>query len=118
MFQTGGRFILRDKLSVNTFWSDMLYHEATVFMYVGEMCRFLLNRKINFHPHAEYKTRLCIGNGLGADIYKEFKETFRIPEIAEFYGQTECFAFFGSVLQKPGSLGYVPKLRTGPNPYR
>ena len=82
------------------------------------MCRFLLNRKINFHPKAGYKTRLCIGNGLGADIYTEFKETFRIPQIAEFYGQTEGFAFFGSVLQKPGSLGYLPKFKFGPNPYR
>ena len=93
-------------------------HNATIFLYGGEMCRFLLNRKSTYLPKVEYETRLCIGNGLGKDIYSAFKETFRVPQIAEFYGQTECFAFLGSVLHKPGSLGYIPKIKLGPHPYR
>lgn len=110
--------MIKDKLSVQQFWNDMKKYEATIFLYVGEMCRFLLNRKGSYLPKADYKTRLCIGNGLGKDIYTEFKEAFRVPEVAEFYGQTECFAFLGSVLNKPGSLGYIPKIKIGPHPYR
>ncbi|XP_063676090.1 long-chain fatty acid transport protein 4-like [Bolinopsis microptera] len=115
---SGGRYIIKEKFSVQTFWSDLRAHEATIFLYVGEMCRFLLNRKTSFQPKVEYQTRLALGNGLGKDIYTPFKETFKIPQIAEFYGQTECLAFLGSVLNKPGSLGYIPKIKLGPQPYR
>jgi acyl-CoA synthetase (AMP-forming)/AMP-acid ligase II len=93
-------------------------YNATIFLYVGEMCRFLLNRKKTYLPTVEYETRMCIGNGLGKDIYSSFKDTFKIPQIVEFYGQTEGLAFLGSVLNKPGSLGYIPKIKLGPQPYR
>ena len=83
------------------------------------MCRFLLRRKDLRLPGVSYSLRLMIGNGLSADIYEEFKTSFKIPRIAEFYSQTEGYGFLGSVLEKPGSFGYVPKIRTGKlYPYR
>ena len=115
---SGARFVMREKFSVQTFWHEVKQQEATIVLYVGEMCRFLLNRKQFYLQKAEYKTRLALGNGLGKDIYSTFQETFKIPQIAEFYGQTEGFAFLASFLEKPGSLGYIPKLKLGMYPYR
>ena len=56
-FQKGASFILRDKLSVTDFWNRMYDNEATIFLYVGEMCRFLLNRKSAYNTKLDYKIR-------------------------------------------------------------
>jgi len=109
---------LRDKLSVTDFWNRMHHTEATIFLYVGEMCRFLLNRKSCYNTKLTYKVRLCIGNGMSKDIWDDFKESFKLDHMAEFYSQTEGFAFMSNIMQKPGSFGYVPKLKIGNYPYR
>lgn len=35
------------------------------------------------------------GNGIRKDIWKQFQETFKIPQIIEFYGSTEGNANLG-----------------------
>ena len=37
------------------------------------------------NPHL---IRACVGNGLGRDIWEEFRTRFDIPRILEFYGST------------------------------
>jgi fatty-acyl-CoA synthase len=107
-FLNGGRLILRRKFSASSFWKDVNATGATVFVYIGELCRYLVNC-----PEQEgergHKLRLAFGNGLRPDVWPEFQERFAIPSILEFYGSTEgnvsVFNFDG----KPGSIGRVPK---------
>ncbi len=107
-FLNGGQLILRRKFSASSFWKDVNATGATVFVYIGELCRYLVNC-----PEQEgergHKLRLAFGNGLRPDVWSDFQTRFAIPEIFEFYGSTEgnvsVFNFDG----KPGSIGRVPK---------
>ncbi|UTP38899.1 long-chain-acyl-CoA synthetase [Phenylobacterium sp. LH3H17] len=104
----GGSAVVKKKFSASHFWSDVVAEGCTMFVYIGELCRYLVN-----HPEAEdersHKIRLAFGNGLRGDVWAEMKARFRIPEILEFYGSTEgnvsLFNFDGKV----GAIGRAPK---------
>ncbi len=103
----GGRAIIRRKFSASTFWTDAKDSGATVIVYIGELCRYL----VNCPPHEDeraHKIRLAFGNGLRPDVWPDFQSRFGIPNILEFYGSTEgnvsVFNFDG----KQGSIGRVP----------
>ena len=38
----GGAVILREKFSASRFWQDVADSGATIFQYIGELCRYLL----------------------------------------------------------------------------
>ena len=42
-FFSGGALILKRKFSVHEFWGDIHKYGATMFEYIGELCRYLLN---------------------------------------------------------------------------
>ena len=105
----GGAVIVRAKFSASSFWDEAIKFEATLMMYVGELCRFLLNAPTKSNE-AKHKIRYAIGNGLPGDIWEEFVERFNIGGIIEFYGATEgnisLINFDGPV----GAVGRLPKL--------
>ena len=39
----GGALIIKKRFSVSEFWSDLHKYDATLFVYIGELCRYLLN---------------------------------------------------------------------------
>ena len=104
----GGSAVIKRRFSATHFWSDVVAEECTMFVYIGELCRYLVN-----HPPSDdesrHKIRLAFGNGLRADVWAEMKSRFRIPEVLEFYGSTEgnvsMFNFDGKV----GAIGRAPK---------
>jgi fatty-acyl-CoA synthase len=104
----GGSAVIKRKFSATQFWSDVVEENCTMFVYIGELCRYLVN-----HPQSEdesrHKIRLAFGNGLRPDVWADMKSRFRIPEILEFYGSTEgnvsMFNFDGRV----GAIGRTPK---------
>jgi fatty-acyl-CoA synthase len=104
----GGSVVLKKKFSATQFWPDIVAEGATMFVYIGELCRYLVN-----HPESEdetrHKLRLAFGNGLRPDVWPVLKSRFRIPDILEFYGSTEgnvsMFNFDGKV----GAIGRVPR---------
>ncbi|RYF89433.1 MAG: long-chain-acyl-CoA synthetase, partial [Caulobacteraceae bacterium] len=105
---TGGSIVLKKKFSTSQFWSDVVAEGCTMFVYIGELGRYLVNAE----PHPEernHRLRLAFGNGLRADVWAEMKSRFAIPEILEFYGATEgnvsMFNFDGTV----GAIGRIPK---------
>ena len=107
VLSVGGTCVLRDRFSAREFWSDIVRHDCTMFIYIGELCRYLLNSP----PHPDerrHKIRLAFGNGLRPDVWMPFRDRFRIPRIVEFYGATEgnstIFNFDGT----PGAVGRVP----------
>lgn len=60
-----------------------------VVQYIGEICRYLLKQPVR-EAEARHRVRLAVGNGLRPAIWEEFTQRFRVRQIGEFYGATEC----------------------------
>ena len=104
----GGSVVVKKKFSASHFWEDVVAENCTMFVYIGELCRYLVNHEPS-EDEGRHKIRLAFGNGLRADVWAEMKTRFRIPEILEFYGSTEgnisMFNFDG----RTGAIGRSPK---------
>ncbi len=103
----GGSVFVRDGFSARRFWREVAEQDCTVFQYIGELCRYLLNSPDD--PAAKrHHLRLATGNGLKGDIWQRFRERFAIPQILEFYASTEgSFSLF-NFEQQPGAIGRIP----------
>jgi fatty-acyl-CoA synthase len=101
----GGAVIVREKFSARTFWKDIAENGATIFQYIGELCRYLLKSEAGPGDH---KLRLACGNGLSADVWDAFQARFKIPRILEFYAATEGNFSLYNAEGKPGSIGRIP----------
>jgi fatty-acyl-CoA synthase len=104
----GGRLILRRKFSASSFWTDVNTSGATMFVYIGELCRYLVNCPPQ-EGESSHKIRLAFGNGLRPDVWPDFQSRFAIPQILEFYGSTEGNVSLFNFDGKQGSIGRVPK---------
>ena len=99
--------MIREKFSASEFWDDIANWDCTLFQYIGELCRYLVNAPT--HPRErEHRLRLCCGNGLRADIWEKFQSRFAIPRILEFYAATEGNISLYNVEGKVGAIGRVP----------
>lgn len=103
----GGRLIIRRRFSASNFWPDVKASGATMFVYIGELCRYLVNCPENEDERA-HKLRLAFGNGLRPDVWPDFQKRFAIPHILEFYGSTEGNVSLFNFDGKAGSIGRVP----------
>jgi fatty-acyl-CoA synthase len=103
----GGSVVIREKFSAREFWDDIARWECTCFQYIGELCRYLLNAPP--HPKEQaHRLRLACGNGLRPDVWPQFKERFRIPQIIEFYAATEGNVSLFNFEGKEGAVGRLP----------
>jgi fatty-acyl-CoA synthase len=103
----GGSVVLRRKFSAGQFWDDVADSECTLFQYVGELCRYLVNSPPQ-PRETQHRIRLCCGNGLRAEVWTALQRRFRIPRVLEFYAATEgSFALYNCE-GKPGAIGRVP----------
>jgi fatty-acyl-CoA synthase len=104
---TGGSVAIRPRFSARDFWEEIVRFDCTLFQYIGELCRYLLNSP--HHPRErEHRLRLCCGNGLRPDVWEPFKQRFAIPQILEFYAATEASFSLYNCEGKPGSIGRIP----------
>ena len=103
----GGAAIIRDTFSARNFWSDCVRYEATMFQYIGELCRYLLNSPPDEFEN-KHKIRVCCGNGLRPDVWPRFRDRFGLDTILEFYGATEGNVVLLNYDSKPGSVGRIP----------
>lgn len=104
---TGACIILRRKFSASAFWDDATDEGATSIVYIGELCRYLLNQP----PHPKeraHKIRTGFGNGLRAEVWAEFQDRFNINHLCEFYGSTEGNVSFLNFDGKIGAVGRIP----------
>jgi acyl-CoA synthetase (AMP-forming)/AMP-acid ligase II len=100
----GGTVVLRRKFSVSEFWDDVHRYGVTLFSYIGEVCRYLLNGEP--HPkERDHNIRAIIGAGLRPEIWEEFTERFNIPQVIEYYGATEGNVGLINLINKPGVVG-------------
>lgn len=103
----GGSCVLREKFSAREFWADVTKHGCTIFVYIGELCRYLVNT-----PPGEFdrrhRIRLAFGNGLRPDVWIPFRDRFGIAEIREYYAATEGNCTIFNFDSRPGAVGRIP----------
>jgi fatty-acyl-CoA synthase len=102
-FHAGTTFASRRKFSASAFLDDVRRHGATHFMYVGELCRYLLRQPPSPHDRA-HRLRIATGPGLRPDIWQAFVDRFGIARVIETYGQTEANL---SLMNRRGRVGSV-----------
>jgi fatty-acyl-CoA synthase len=105
--ETGAAIILRRKFSATHFWEEAAAEKATVFFYIGELCRYLLNQPPN-PKETQHQLRLGVGNGLRPEVWERFQPRFKIKQILEFYGSTEGNVSFLNFDGKVGAVGRIP----------
>lgn len=104
---TGGAVIVRPRFSASMFWDEAVEYGATLFMYVGELCRFLLTAPP--HPlERSHSIRHIIGNGLRPEVWPGFVSRFDILAVTEFYGATEGNVSLLNINGRMGAIGRVP----------
>ncbi len=99
----GTAFASRRRFSAGHFLDDVQRHGVTHFMYVGELCRYLLRQPRSARDRA-HRIRVATGPGLRPDIWEAFVERFGIERIIETYGQTEANL---SLMNRRGRVGSV-----------
>src|SRR5512132_3136395 len=103
-FRAGGAFASRRAFSASAFLDDVRRHEAVAFVYVGELCRYLLRQPPTLHDR-DHKLRVAAGAGLRPHIWTPFTERFGIPRIVEMYGATEGNVALQNAEGRVGSVG-------------
>jgi fatty-acyl-CoA synthase len=103
----GGAVVIREKFSASRFWDDIVRWDCTLFQYIGELCRYLVNSP--FNPNEQkHNVRLACGNGLRPDVWENFQSRFRIPQILEFYAATEGNFSLYNAEGVVGAIGRIP----------
>ncbi|HKR88547.1 MAG TPA: long-chain-acyl-CoA synthetase [Phenylobacterium sp.] len=108
----GGSVVLKRRFSASHFWQDVAAEGCTMFVYIGELCRYLVNQPAS-DLETRHKLRLAFGNGLRPDIWPVMKQRFKIPEILEFYGSTEGNVSLFNFDGREGAVGRAPKWLRG-----
>jgi len=104
---SGASLILERKFSASRFWDEAVMQGATLFVYIGEICRYLLNQPEHKQERA-HKIRGGFGNGLREDVWARFAERFGVSDFKEFYGSTEGNVSLLNIDGKIGACGRIP----------
>ncbi|MDF1644931.1 MAG: long-chain-acyl-CoA synthetase [Pseudomonadales bacterium] len=100
----GASVYLRRKFSASQFWNDTREHNVTAFIYIGELCRYLLLQPEK-PDDGDNPVVKCLGNGLRPELWMEFKNRFKIHRICEFYALSEGNSAFTNLLNKDKTFG-------------
>ena len=104
---SGAALALGPSFSASRFWDEVIDHGATAFIYIGEICGYLLNQPPKPTDRA-HRVRVIIGNGLRPAIWDEFTSRFGIARVCEFYGASEGNTAFVNVFNVSKSTGICP----------
>ena len=107
VFGAGATLALRRKFSVKEFWEDIRRFNATGFIYIGEICRYLMNAEGTDQDKMHHVVKI-IGNGLRPDIWHAFKDRFGIEKIFEFYGASDSNVIFTNTFNANSTVGWSP----------
>jgi len=106
VINSGATLALGKSFSASRFWDEVIAGQATAFIYIGEICRYLLNQPAKPTDRA-HKVRLISGNGLRPEIWDEFTSRFGIERVCEFYAASEGNTAFINVFNVPRSAGWA-----------
>jgi fatty-acyl-CoA synthase len=107
VINSGATLALGKSFSASRFWDEVIDSQATAFIYIGEICRYLLNQPAKATDRA-HKVRLIAGNGLRPEIWEEFTKRFGIARVCEFYASSEGNTAFINIFNVPGTTGIAP----------
>ena len=102
---SGGSMFIRRKFSASNFLAEVREQRTNVFVYIGEICRYLLHTDAAPNDADNPVTRV-IGNGLRPDIWHEFKRRFGIEKVYEIYGASEGNSGFVNAFNKDCTIGF------------
>jgi fatty-acyl-CoA synthase len=103
----GGAVVIRPRFSASDFWRDVRDERCTLFQYIGELCRYLVNTP--YQPlETEHSLRIACGNGLRPEVWLPFQSRFKIPRILEYYASTEGNFSLYNCEGQPGAIGRIP----------
>lgn len=100
----GATVVIKRKFSASRFLDDVREHNCNTFIYIGELCRYLLAQPVKPNDGDNPITKMT-GNGLRPDIWMEFKERFNVDGIYEFYGASEGNATFMNFFNRNQTIG-------------
>ncbi|KAK4885886.1 hypothetical protein RN001_002157 [Aquatica leii] len=107
---SGVPVVIKNKFSASQYWNDCAKHKCTHAMYIGEMCRYILNVPNIECP--EHKVKAIFGNGLKRDVWTKFVKNFKIDQVLEFYTSTEGVIVLVNLDNKVGAIGFIPRYVT------
>ncbi|MGZ4586140.1 MAG: long-chain-acyl-CoA synthetase FadD6 [Mycobacterium sp.] len=109
VLSAGATLALGRSFSASRFWDEVIRYDATAFLYIGEICRYLLNQPEK-DTDRHHRVRVIAGNGLQPDIWDEYTTRFNIPRVFEFYGASEGNTGFLNIFNIPRSAGICPTM--------
>ncbi|ESQ79988.1 long-chain-acyl-CoA synthetase [Asticcacaulis sp. YBE204] len=106
----GASMVIKRRFSASAFWHDVRTLDCTHIVYIGELCRYLINSPPSPDPADEtkHKIKMAFGNGMRPEVWDEFKKRFNVPIIVEFYGSTEGNVSLFNLDGHSGAIGRAP----------
>lgn len=101
---SGASVLLRRRFSATNMVADLKKHGVTCMVYVGELCRYLVNLP-KTGKEADTPLHTAIGNGLRPDIWDEFKARYGLKRITELYAASEGNVSFANLFNKDRTIG-------------
>ncbi|WNG86259.1 long-chain-acyl-CoA synthetase FadD6 [Mycobacterium sp. ITM-2016-00317] len=107
VINAGAALALGKSFSASKFWDDVIRYDATAFVYIGEICTYLLKQPEK-PTDRQHKVRVICGNGLRPAIWDDFTERFGIKRVCEFYAASEGNTAFVNVFNIDKTTGIAP----------
>ena len=107
VLSAGATLALGKSFSASRFWDEVIRHDATAFVYIGEICGYLLNQPPKPTDRA-HRVRVICGNGLRPAIWDDFVERFGIERVCEFYSASEGNTAFVNTFNIDKTTGICP----------
>ncbi|MDT5311833.1 MAG: fatty-acyl-CoA synthase [Mycobacterium sp.] len=107
VLNSGSALALGKSFSASKFWDDVIRYDATAFVYIGEICAYLLNQPPK-PTDRKHRVRVIAGNGLRPAIWDQFTKRFGIPRVCEFYAASEGNTAFLNVFNVDKTTGICP----------
>ena len=106
---SGAAMALRRKFSARNFWNDIRKYNVNIFVYVGELCRYIYNQP-GQPDDGDNPLKMIAGNGMRGDLMEPLRKRFNLETIYEIYGATEGVGSFVNLEQIPGMCGNLDLL--------
>jgi fatty-acyl-CoA synthase len=108
----GGSVVIRPRFSASEFWRDVRDEGCTLFQYIGELCRYLVNSPTQA-VETQHSLRMACGNGLRPEVWVSFQSRFKIPRVLEYYASTEGNFSLYNCEGEVGAIGRIPPFLAG-----
>ena len=107
VLNSGSTIAIGKSFSASKFWDDVIGYDATAFVYIGEICAYLLNQPEK-PTDRKHRVRVIAGNGLRPAIWDDFTKRFGISRVCEFYAASEGNTAFLNVFNVDKTTGICP----------